>query len=126
MPGRQRRRLTIAFGAIFCLLLQQVALAAYLCPTDAGRAVMSATSAGCAEMNQAHVETAVALCATHCHPDQTSAADAAKLSVPPLALPPVVFPPMVGQSASSDRLHADVPIARSDPPPRLRYCSLLI
>ena len=126
MPRSQRKRLKIALVAIFCLLMQQAALAAYLCPTDAGRVAMSTMTGNCAEMITTHVEHDPGLCANHCHPDQTSAADTAKLSIPPLALPPVVFSTAAVQSGPRGRLHADVPIARSDPPPRLQYCSLLI
>ena len=126
MPRHKRNRLKIALLAIVCLLLQQAALAAYLCPTDAGRIAMSAMTRDCAEMITTHVEHDPGLCANHCHPDQTSATDAARLSVPPLALPPVVFSTVAVESTSRGTLHADVPIARSDPPPRLQYCSLLI
>lgn len=126
MPRYQRKRLKIALLAIFCLLMQQAALAAYLCPADVGRVAMSTMTGNCAEMITTHVAHDPGLCAKHCHPDQTSAADAAKLSVPPLALPPVVFSMVAVQSGSCGRLRADVPIARSDPPPRLKYCSLLI
>jgi hypothetical protein len=114
----------IALVAIFCLLLQQAALAAYLCPADAGSVAMSTMTGNCAEMITTHVAHDTALCARHCHPEQTSAADAAKLSVPPLALPPITFSTMAVQTPS--RSWADVAIERSDPPPRLQYCSLLI
>jgi hypothetical protein len=121
-PARQRP--WIAAVAIACLLLQQAALAAYLCPVDTARVAMSTMASGCVEMNTAHVGSDPALCAKHCHPEQTSAADAAKLSVPPLALPPMLFSTMAVQTSS--RSWADVPIVRSDPPPRLQYCSLLM
>jgi hypothetical protein len=114
----------IALVAIFCLLLQQAALAAYLCPADADRVAMSAMTGSCAERITTHVAHDVALCAKHCHPEQTSAADAAKLSVPPLALPPILFSTTSIRTASCS--WGEVPIARSDPPPRLQYCSLLI
>ena len=125
MTRRVRQRLWIAVLAIFCLLLQQAALAAYLCPIDtAARVAMSTMAGDCVEMNKSHVQSDPVLCAKHCHPEQTSAADAAKLSVPPLSLPPILFSTMAVQAAS--RSWAEVPIARSDPPPRLQYCSLLI
>jgi hypothetical protein len=126
MAGHQRKRLKIALLGIVCLLLQQVALAAYLCPIDGGRVAMSTMTAGCPQMNEAHVAQAPGLCVAHCHPEHPSAADAAKLYVPPLALPPVVFPDTTVQAAPRAGLRADVSIARSDPPPRLQFCSLLI
>ena len=67
-----------------------------------------------------------ALCQKHCAPDQSVAADHVPPTVPALALPPLLFAPLFDQPISHLALVADVPIARSDPPPRLRYCSLLI
>ncbi len=112
--------------AIFCLLLQQAALAAYLCPTDTGRVAMSAMAGDCAGMDIAHVQPDLGLCTKHCHPDQTAATDAAKLSVPPLALPSPGYSASGLQPLSRIAVCTDIPIARSDPPPRLQYCSLLI
>jgi hypothetical protein len=116
----------VALMAIFCLLAQQVALAAYLCPVDSTRVEMSAVAGGCVGMNMAHVQSDLGLCAKHCHPDQTAATDAAKLSVPPLALPSPMYFASGLQPLSPIATCNDVPIARSDPPPRLQYCSLLI
>jgi hypothetical protein len=67
-----------------------------------------------------------ALCAKHCAPDLSTPADQAKLSVPALMLPPSAFAPVLAAPLTSIAVQADTPIARSDPPPRLRYCSLLI
>ena len=124
MNRSARQRLSIALLVIVCLLMQQAALAAYRCPIDTARVAMSTMAGDCVEMNKSHVGNDPALCAKHCHPEQTSTADAAKLSVPPLALPPILFSTMAVQSAS--RSWAEVPVVRSDPPPRLQYCSLLI
>ncbi|MUV13380.1 hypothetical protein [Noviluteimonas gilva] len=126
MTRRARHRLRIALTVIFCLLFQQAALAAYLCPMEQMPAEASAMAEHCAEMGMEQARDNPGLCEKHCNPDHSVAADAAKLSVPPLALPPLVMSPVYVQPISHGAVHADVPIARSDPPPRLRFCSLLI
>ena len=126
MMRRPRHRLRIALVALFCLLTQQTALAAYLCPVEQAPPQMSAMEEHCADMGMAQAKTDPALCDKHCHPDHQLAPDSAKLSVPPLALPPAMFGPVFVQVAYQVANPVEVPIARSDPPPRLRYCSLLI
>lgn len=126
MTRRTRHRLRIALLATFCLLCQQAALAAYLCPVGQMPAEMVAMAEHCAEQGVPQARDNPALCAKHCNPDHSVAADAGKLSVPPLALPALVFVPVYLQPVSHAAISADVPIARSDPPPRLRFCSLLI
>lgn len=126
MTRRARQRLRIALLVIVCLLSQQVALAAYLCPLEQMPAKTTAMAKPCAEMGMAPQQDNPVLCQKHCSPDYTVTTDAAKLSVPPLALPPLILAPAFLQSASHVAIQADVPIARSDPPPRLRFCSLLI
>lgn len=126
MLRRTRHRLRIALLALFCLLFQQAALASYLCPVEQMPAQTSAMAEHCADMGMAQTKTDPALCDKHCHPDHQLAPDSAKLSVPPLALPPAAFGPVFVQVASRVATPVEVPIARSDPPPRLRYCSLLI
>lgn len=128
MTRRTRHRLRIALLAIICLLSQQVALAAYFCPLDQMPAQTEAMAEPCAEMAMAQQQDKdnPVLCQKHCSPDFTVTTDAAKLSVPPLALPPLILAPAAMQSTSRVAIQADVPIARSDPPPRLRFCSLLI
>ncbi len=126
MTGRTRHRLRIALLAIFCLLFQQAALAAYRCPMAPMPSELSAMAEHCAEMGMEQARDNPGLCEKHCNPDHSVAADAIKLSVPPLALPPLVMPPVFVQSISRGTVQTDVPIAQSDPPPRLLFCSLLI
>lgn len=126
MTRRTRHRLRIAMLAIFCLLFQQTTLAAYLCSVDGSPVDGAAAVAGEHCTGQGVPEARDNLCAKHCHPDYSVAADGAKLSVPPLALPAVAFTPAAAQAVSRPVPRADVPIAGSDPPPRLRFCSLLI
>jgi hypothetical protein len=124
---QRRRRLRIVLVTIFCLLFQQVALAAYLCPIEQMPAQMPAMAEHCAGMGMAQAKANPALCDKHCNPDHQLLTDAGKLTVPPLALPASLFAPVLVQAASAASIMpVEVPIARSDPPPRLRYCSLLI
>lgn len=126
MTRRARHRLQIAILVITCLLFQQAALAAYLCPLDQMPAETTTMDEDCAEMGMAQQQDNAALCQKHCNPDYTLSTDAAKFSVPPLAMPSLTLASVFAQPASHVALQTDVPIARSDPPPRLRFCSLLI
>ncbi len=124
MPLRRRHRLRIAVTVILCLLFQQVAMAAYACTMTRMPAPV-AMSEDCAEMGMEVEQESLALCAKHCAPDLSTVADHAALSVPSLALP-AAFELVLAEPASHLAINAGVPIERSDPPPRLRYCSLLI
>jgi hypothetical protein len=120
---RRHRTLLVAL-LIASLLFQQVAVAAFAC----ARAPLPAPAmppgmAHCAQM--AAPVQAPALCEKHCTPDQTVLSATAALGVPALALPPV-FALVLDAPAAQAARQVEVPIARSDPPPRLRYCSLLI
>lgn len=126
MTRRTRQRLRTALAVIFCLLFQQVALAAYACPTGQMPQATTDMVGDCAEMGMQQARDNPALCAKHCAPDLSTAADHAKLSVPALMLPPPMFAPVLVTPVTHATVQAEVPIARSDPPPRLRYCSLLI
>jgi len=118
-----RHRLRITVLVLFCLLFQQAALAGYLCPI--GPAPTPAESSRCAAMGMQQPMPNPVLCHKHCTPDVTAATDHAAPSVPPLALPPVAFA-LVMAPAPRAGLHADAPSSHADPPPRLRYCTLLI
>ena len=127
--ARFRQRRFVARGAfilLLSLLFQQAALAAYLCPVEQVPAYKSAMSGHCAQMDMAQVPTNPALCDKHCNPDHQLVTDAASLSVPALGLPAPAFAPVLVETGSHVVLCDEVPIARSDPPARLRYCSLLI
>lgn len=121
-----RQRLRIALMVIFCLLFQQAALAAYLCPMEQMPVESSAMAEHCAEMGMKQAQENPALCQKHCAPDVSVAADHASPTVPALALAPLAYALVVVQPISHVTVQAEVPIAPSDPPPRLRFCSLLI
>lgn len=124
--GRHRHRLRICLALIVCLLFQQVALAAYACTLIPMPAEPVAIAETCAAMGMEQAKESPALCQKHCSPDLTIVTDHVAPSVPVLALPPMAFDPFFAESVSHVALAADVSINRSDPPPRLRYCSLLI
>jgi hypothetical protein len=124
MHLRPRHRLRIALVAIFCLLFQQLAVAAYACEPSA-RAAHASTSSHCEQMS-GKAQDSSPLCEKHCAPDQSTAADHVQLSVPAVALGSIEFASLLAAPDAGIALRADVPVSRSDPPPRLRYCSLLI
>lgn len=126
MRLRARHRLRIALVVILCLLFQQVALAAYACPVEQMPPEMTAMAEHCAEMGMQPDQDNPTLCAQHCSPDLSTLTDHAKVSVPALMLPPVAFAPVLATPVTHVAVQAEIPIARSDPPPRLRFCSLLI
>ena len=123
----RRRRTLLGALLIASLLFQQVAVAALACArTPAPPPPMPAGLEHCAQMDMAPVQSeSPALCEKHCVPDLSLLSDSAALSVPTLALPPS-FPLVLEAPVSHVAQQVEVPIARSDPPPRLRYCSLLI
>jgi hypothetical protein len=125
MIRRSRHRLKVALLVILCLLFQQAALAAYLCPIDQVHATPAVMAANCAEMDMTQAPDHTVLCDKHCNPDRVLAADVASVSVPPLALSPIALLTADVQLACG-LLQDEPAIARSDPPPRLRFCSLLI
>lgn len=126
MTRRARQRLRIAFVAVLCMLFQQVALASYLCPMEQMPAEMAAMAKDCAEMGMPKAQDNPILCAKHCNPDQSVAADSAKLSVPALAIVPLAYPPVLVKPVSHVAVQSEVFAVGADPPPRLRFCSLLI
>lgn len=121
----RRQRLRFAWLALLALLFQQVALAAYTCPT-AEVPPRPVVMAGCEGMEMPDPD-APALCDQHCQRNHVTSSDAKTPQVPPQALPPLHFaltaallPPIEAQ------YYEDVPLCRSDPPPAQRFCSLQI
>lgn len=126
MRLRRRHRCRTILLVLMCLLFQQVALAAYACPLQQMPADTAEMAEHCAEMGMQRAQDNPALCAEHCSPDRSTPADQVKLAVPALAFPPVHFAPVLVASTGGATFLAEIPLARSDPPPRLRFCSLLI
>lgn len=126
MFRRSCHRLRLTILVIFCLIFQQAAMAAYACTMTRMPPDPVVMAEDCAEMGMEQPQEIPALCAKHCAPDLSVAADHAAPAVSALALPPIAYGLVLAQPASHVALVAHVPIDRSDPPPRLRYCSLLI
>ena len=74
MIRRSRHRLKVALLVILCLLFQQAALAAYLCPIDQVHATPAVMAANCAEMDMTQAPDHTVLCDKHCNPDRVLAA----------------------------------------------------
>ncbi len=116
---------------VVSLLFQQLTLAAFACmpmPAAHDHAMASHATMGeaCAEAGMGQAPHAAPLCEKCCSPDRMLAAAQVALQVPALGLPPVAFALLAPQPAGSPTPATDVAIARSDQPPRLRYCRLLI
>lgn len=126
MHLRARRRLRITVTVIVCLLFQQIAMAAYVCAMETKPADTTAMSSPCAAMDTQIDKSSPALCAKHCAPDLSTTASHGALTVPPAMLPSTAIAAPVLPTITHVAAQTAIPIDRSDPPPRLRYCSLLI
>ena len=127
MLRRAHTRFRLSLLVLASLLFQQVAMAAYACElVQAAPPPMPVGMKHCAQMDMAPPQAeSPALCEKHCAPDLTLLTDASVPNVPMLALPPA-FSLVLSPPASHVAQQVEVPISRSDPPPRLRYCTLLI
>ncbi len=132
-PGlRHRRRVRLAWLTLFALLLQQFALAAHACERgfEPPAAADSAADGGshrehCRSAPTPSDADAGLLCDRHCSPDELIAAsDGAGPAVAPALLPPCSMPPASDQCPQA--IVPGAPDAAVDPPPMLRFCTLLI
>ncbi|MEO6226403.1 MAG: hypothetical protein ABIO61_00905 [Thermomonas sp.] len=134
MPRSRRQRSVIVLLVTACLLLQQVVMSALACtmplvPAAAASVSMSAAmTPDCQAMMAAeHPAPGIdALCEKHCAPDPTSASTSSIPSIPALALPPLLHALALAPATQSCDYGSGEVFTRSDPPPRLRYCRLLI
>jgi len=124
MLHRTRHRIVVSLLVIASLLFQQVAVAAFACDA-APHHPSPAPVSHCEQDHQAGSPAKSPLCEKHCAPDSTVLTDSAP-GVQALALPPVLFSLVVHEPSTPLAQANDVSLIRSDPPPRLRYCSLLI
>lgn len=128
----RRRRALLAGVVMFCLLFQQLAMAAYVCTLPV-KPVVAGMMAHCAGMGMESGSKALThaspdpRCDEHCADHATTAPDARVPMVPPLMLPPV-SPAQLGTIAHAPERVAlpDAVLFPPDPPPTLRFCSLLI
>ena len=119
-PFRSKRGLLQwAWVCVLALVFQQVALAAYVCPSEVPRHAQAMSDCDRAEHRD---PAAPALCAEHSQGDRLANVDLKPPQVPTLALPPVRF--FFLASAEPDALSfEEVPPWRSDPPATVRFCS---
>ena len=129
-----RRHRALWTGVVlFCLLFQQLAMAAYVCtlPISPSDMVMTGDCAAMGMASQAKAslphQSPDARCADHCAGNATSAHDVRLPAVPPLLLP-LTSPSLLGTivHAPDQAPLPDVALHRPEPPPALRFCSLLI
>lgn len=130
----RRRRVLWTGIVLFCLLFQQLAMAAYVCtlPTAPTNVVMTGDCAGMgmsstAKTPASHHASTDPRCAQHCASTTVSAHDASLPTVPPLLLASA-SPTLLGTIAQAPHQVAlpNTALHRPDPPPTLRFCSLLI
>jgi hypothetical protein len=130
--SRRRRALSIGL-VMFCLLFQQLAMAAYVCTLPTQSVAMVMTGA-CAEMGMAapasHAPSTHAAdprCTEHCADHTSAVPDARVPTLPPLLLP-TDWPALTATLSDSPERVAlpDPSLLRPDPPPSLRFCTLLI
>lgn len=130
--SRRQRALWVGV-VLFCLLFQQWAMAAYVCtlPTIPAGTVMTGD---CAGMDMGSVTKASsahqgpdARCAEHCAGSAASSHDVRLPAVPALLLP-ALSPVSLGTilHAPEQMVLPDPALHLSEPPPTLRFCSLLI
>ncbi|WP_149365824.1 hypothetical protein [Rhodanobacter sp. T12-5] len=130
----RRRRVLWTGIVLFCLLFQQLAMAAYACtlPTVPADIVMTGDCAGMDMSSTAKAPTSHHMstdprCAEHCASNTVSTHDANLPTVPPLPLASVSLS-LLGTIAHAPHQVAlpNTALHRPDPPPTLRFCSLLI
>ncbi|HEX7917662.1 hypothetical protein [Rudaea sp.] len=124
--ARRRTRLQCVALIVFCLLFNQLAAAAYVCPTRADAAQESTQAmADCDEgMDAKHP----ARCAEHCNPATASADHAPSPAVPPALLPPTTWLRADARAAQREcRDPAREVIARAAAPPlNIAHCTFQI
>jgi len=129
----RRRRVLWTGIALFCLLFQQLAMAAYACTLPAASTNVAMTEhcvgmgmGSAAKTPTAHQHGVDSRCAEHCAGTTASTHDASLPTVPPLLLAST-SPVMLGAIVHADRVALpNTALHRPDPPPTLRFCSLLI
>lgn len=114
--NRRKRLLTIGL-ALFCLLFQQLALAVYACSPAAANAM--AMQGECAQMSAPSRQAPDPACTSHCADHSVSPSTAQLPSLPPVLEGSIALAP------ESQPL-PDPTFQRPEPPPALRFCSLLI
>lgn len=121
----RRRRLAgrAALVVLLSLLFQYVAVAAYACPVLNAPVQAVKSMPDCVSMEK---QDPPVLCEQHCEPDDSTAPELRVAQVPPVVLPPARFDLVRSPPACSLEHYRSVPALAVDPPPTVRFCSLLI
>lgn len=129
--GRRHRLLWVGM-ALFGLLFQQLAMAAYVCTLPAAPTPVVAGMDDCAAMGMGSPDPSAhhpadPRCTEHCASHVPATPDARVPAVPPLLLPPdfAAVAKLVARASPREPL-PDPAFYPPDPPPSLRFCSLLI
>ncbi|HZX91447.1 MAG TPA: hypothetical protein VFE67_12450 [Rudaea sp.] len=125
MPFRRRHRRWIALIALFGLLFQQLAMAAYACPVD-GNGV---TGSVAAQMPPCHATGTAdkSRCHQHCHPLAQTSDHAATPALPPALLPPTRWlREPVALVGGRDFTERNLQARSNAPPLTIQHCTFQI
>jgi hypothetical protein len=127
MPFRRRRhRPWIALVALFGLLFQQLAMAAYSCPLDrdATAAAAAASNPPCHQPNT----TDNARCHEHCHPLTSSSDHSSPPTVPAAILPPTTWDRTASWQVVTrwNDIDREVVARATAPPLNIQHCTFQI
>ena len=120
MTARRRRR--IAWIALFGLLFQQLAMAAYVCPIETRGALVAAVT----ELPPCHLEESAdrARCHEHCHPLAQSSDHAPAPTVPAALVPAATWSREVAMPDPIAYAERSEVLARAAAPPvTVRDCT---
>jgi hypothetical protein len=129
----RRRRLLWVGLVVFCLLFQQLAMAAYVCTLPTAPATHELAMSDCEAMGMGASHHASAQhpvdprCTEHCASHVSATPDAKVPAVPPLLLPPdfAAMAKLVVRAPTWTHL-PDTRLFPPESPPSLRFCTLLI
>lgn len=121
----RRRRIAgrVAWVVLLSLLFQYVAVAAYACPVVSATVQAVESTPDCVTVEK---QDRPLLCEQHCEPDDSTTPELRVAQVPPVVLPPARFDLVRSPPACSLEHYRSVPALAVDPPPTVRFCSLLI
>ncbi|HET9034352.1 MAG TPA: hypothetical protein VFN25_15790 [Dokdonella sp.] len=117
-------RFLFALLTTFCLLFQQTVVVASACVMETMPANAAAMLDHCAGMDMA--TESPTLCKGHCAPDLVVLPDCKSPTVHFVAMSPPPLDLLLVSALPDPVVPAIRPVHGSDPPPRLRYCRLLI
>ena len=126
MLFRRRQRRWIALIALFGLLFQQFAMAAYACPLEEGGPANVATTSQMLPCRPP--DTTDTRCQQHCHPLAQTSDHASPPTVPAALLPPTTWSRVAGtmRIALSESVACEVDAHATAPPLTIQHCTFQI